>query len=655
MSQKSKYENSVQYKHPSIAQEWHPSKNGNLTPEIISKWSTKKVWWMCIKGHEWEAYINNRTKRNDGCPYCSGRYATEETCLLTLNPELASEWHPTKNGDLTPRDITPNSNKKVWWLCSQNPKHEWQAVVGSRFKSKADSKGCPFCSGKRASEEHNLAIANPILASEWQYQKNAPLTPEGVTPSSNKLVWWKCAQCNHEWQSSINNRNGKKINRGCPKCISGYQTSFPEQAIIFYLNDIFPDLVNTYVLPFSKIRMTVDIFIPSLQLAIEYDGEYAHKEKEERDLRKNVLLIDNDIKLIRIREPILPLLDENGIKILYRSDSSSYRSLESIIRDIAEYIFKNFALSDEQERKLDRLSSINIEADSFIIEEQVRMVKEGGSLEHTNPMISKQWHPTLNGNMKPFHYTKNSHKKVWWLCDKAHEYQSRISDKSEECLVCSNKIVQASNCLATTHPKLAKEWHPTKNGDLTPYDVVAGTGKLVWWKCAVCSHEWRTSVAKRRGSIKVAGTGCPACSNKIISNTNCLAVTSPNVAKEWHPTKNGNLTPYDVTSGSDRRAWWLCQTCDHEWDSPIYHRKKTGCPPCGNRKIAKKMFKSNAKFLGEVKDLVGDEYIPQEEYKGSTTYINFLHAPCGNVIRTSPSKFKSAGRRCKCGKKLIIR
>jgi DNA-directed RNA polymerase subunit RPC12/RpoP len=197
---------------------------------------------------------------------------------------------------------------------------------------------------------------------------------------------------------------------------------------------------------------------------------------------------------------------------------------------------------------------------------------------------------------------------------------------------------------------LAEEWHPTKNGKLTPNDIVAGTQKTVWWQCGVCGHEWGTSVAKRRGSARVAGTRCPACSNKTVTNKNCLAVTFPQLAKEWHPTKNGELTPFDVTAGSDKRAWWLCQTCTHEWDAHIYHRKKTGCPICGNRKIAKKMMKSNEEFVREIKELVGDEYVPLEEYNGATTKIRFLHVSCRKELITTPSKFKSAGIRCKCKK-----
>ena len=42
---------------------------------------------------------------------------------LTPYPHLVKEWHPTKNGDLTPKDVTYGSNKKVWWRWGElNPR-----------------------------------------------------------------------------------------------------------------------------------------------------------------------------------------------------------------------------------------------------------------------------------------------------------------------------------------------------------------------------------------------------------------------------------------------------------------------------------------------------------------------------------------------------
>jgi len=120
-----------------LAKEWHPTKNGSLTPKDVSLASNKKIWWMCDKGHEWETSVNNRSK-DRGCPYCAGVMVCNDNCLQTLNPKLARQWHPTKNGSLTPRDVTPGSEKKIWWRCENN--HEWQSIVYNRGKGV----GCPL-------------------------------------------------------------------------------------------------------------------------------------------------------------------------------------------------------------------------------------------------------------------------------------------------------------------------------------------------------------------------------------------------------------------------------------------------------------------------------------------------------------------------------
>src|SRR6266851_5044227 len=116
--------------HCELAAEWHPTKNGDLTPASVTSGSGKKVWWRCRVDptHEWQSTITNRVQGN-GCPVCAGRVATSTTSLRVLRPELATEWHPNKNGNLTPDAVTPGSNKKVWWRCSIDPSHEWEALV----------------------------------------------------------------------------------------------------------------------------------------------------------------------------------------------------------------------------------------------------------------------------------------------------------------------------------------------------------------------------------------------------------------------------------------------------------------------------------------------------------------------------------------------
>jgi hypothetical protein len=192
---------------PWLSKQWHPTKNGNLTPADVTPYSNKKVWWICPQGHEWQTWVNHRSKGN-GCPYCSGHRASDTNNLEVVNPGLSKEWHPTRNKDLAPVDVTPYSNKKVWWFCAQG--HEWQAWVHQRSKGR----GCPYCSGRKASDTNNLEVLNPELSKEWHPTRNKELTPRDVTPYSNKKVWWICKK-GHEYEMIIGQRSRW---RGCPSC-----------------------------------------------------------------------------------------------------------------------------------------------------------------------------------------------------------------------------------------------------------------------------------------------------------------------------------------------------------------------------------------------------------------------------------------------------
>ncbi|MHB8909281.1 MAG: zinc-ribbon domain-containing protein [Syntrophales bacterium] len=173
----------------------------------ITVFSSKKVWWLCSKGHEWEAPVSDRSNKH-GCPYCAGKRVSNENCLQKRNPSLVKEWHPTKNIGLTPMDVTFSSHKKVWWLCLKG--HEWEATVNSR----SGGQGCPYCAGKRVNQENCLQARYPSLAREWHPTKNGNLKPINLTTGSHKKAWWLCRK-GHEWETTVKDRSR---GQGCPYC-----------------------------------------------------------------------------------------------------------------------------------------------------------------------------------------------------------------------------------------------------------------------------------------------------------------------------------------------------------------------------------------------------------------------------------------------------
>ena len=198
-----------------LLSQWHPTKNGNLTPSDISFGAERKVWWQCEHGHEWQAPIYARagSNRSDGCPVCAGKVILPGVNDLAFHaPDIAKQWHPTQNGELKPDGVSPYSNRKVWWICEQG--HPYQAIVSHRFRSHT---GCPYCTGRKVLPGFNdLATKHPDLAKQWHPDLNGDLKPTDITPGSNKKVWWKCLG-GHSWQAVVFSRTGKRPT-GCPYC-----------------------------------------------------------------------------------------------------------------------------------------------------------------------------------------------------------------------------------------------------------------------------------------------------------------------------------------------------------------------------------------------------------------------------------------------------
>ena len=518
---------------PDLAKEWNYEKNGDLRPEDVSCGSNKKVWWIyhyavpddypveLLRGKnfdfEWEAKVYARNEY-PGCPFLNGHSIwTGFNDLATINPELAAQWHPTKNGDLKPTQVTANSGLKVWWslpydipldypiepLRGKHFKFEWEASIDNRNKHQS----CPYLIGKAVwSGFNDLATINPKLAAQWHPTKNGDLKPTQVTANSGYKVWW----------------------------------------LLHY------DIPNDY-------------FIESLK------GKHFDFEWESTIANRS-----------------------SGFECPFLSG----RAIWPGFNDLATI----------------------------------------------NPELAAQWHPTKNGNLRPTQVTANAKKKVWWflsydvpidypveyLRGKHFDFEWKASignrNQGKGCpYLTGNAIWPGFNDLAATNPELAAQWHTTKNGDLKPAQATVSTDKKVWWLLSYdvpidypveylrgkhFDFEWKASINSRN-----RGTGCPYLAGKAVwPGFNDLATTNPELAAQWHPTKNGNLRPTQVTANSNRKVWWLYPYDDpntgkhsvFEWQATVYNRNNgAGCPYLtmykGEEYIKQYLQKNNISFNAQQK------------------------------------------------------
>ncbi|MBP5154542.1 MAG: zinc-ribbon domain-containing protein [Lachnospiraceae bacterium] len=556
-------------------------------------------------------------------------------------PEIAAQWDHERNAPLEPDQVGFGSTKKVYWICPRG--HSYQSRIDHRTVMRS---GCPYCSNKKPIVgENDLLTLYPEIASEWDYDRN-PGKPQDYLPKSNQPVYWRCRTCGFSFRKRIGSR---VVNReSCPNCLKEKGTSFQEQSFLFYLTKATE--THNRSREFGK---EIDIFLPAMSTGIEYNGKYYHKKKRDsKDREKLEYLRQKGLRMIVIEEGdenricgdrielqtdytyhISDKVLEWGIRALFgildlpcpevnvKRDHISIKEQYIISRKennfaarypeyAAEWsISKNGDLRPESfscgsnhiayfdcpvckttyARMIsDRSSGVGCPVCAG------KTVKKGyNDLATLYPEIASQW--SSKNSLSSDAVTGGSNRKVWWDCGVCgFDWEASIHSRTNRgggCPVCGGKkIIPGYNDLATLHPEIAAQWHPTKNGTVLPNRISPGNNKGFWWKCGVCSWEWKTPVVTR-----VSGANCPKCSRKksrdsrlktFVSQRGSLREHYPELTKQWDYGKNAPLTPDEVTAGSDQKPWWLCPVCGYSWQAAISARAKggEGCPACGKKK-----------------------------------------------------------------------
>jgi len=201
--------------HPNLIKYWDYEKNNKLGIKLenFTYGSEKIVWWKCLDcGKSYDLMIRNKIILNYNCPFCAGKRTCLENCLATLKPDIAEQWNPTKNKELTPFDVTPGCNKKVWWLCP-DCNMPYDIIIYDRVNQ---NQNCPFCAGKRVCNWNCLETKFPKISKELHPTLNNEITGKDITPCSNKILIWLCPKCNMNYPGKPNERTNR--NYGCPYC-----------------------------------------------------------------------------------------------------------------------------------------------------------------------------------------------------------------------------------------------------------------------------------------------------------------------------------------------------------------------------------------------------------------------------------------------------
>ncbi len=674
---------------PDIARQWDYERNGDLTPADVTYGSNKVVWWKCSHcGQSYKKKIANRTapaKRKTEsykCPICLGRIIIPGfNSLKAKFPEMIEkEWDYGKNS-IDPDTIPPNYRKKVWWICNNG--HGYDSLPGNKINHNGGD--CPYCSSNRLCRESSLGYQNAQLAAEWHPTKNGIITPFDVFANSNSYAWWRCSSCGHEWRAKISNRNINK--RGCPHCANSRSSSVPEQLLFRAIKKYYPDAINRHRINKDEI----DVFIPSLNIGFEYDGQRFHTEKKlPKDVAKTKRLISKGLVLYRFREGNSPDIQISGCIAIRVNYSPEYKDLESKLEVLLAKISakdinidfsseindvratldclsyeKSFAASEEQKRNngISPVAIWDYESNFPLTPEMVRPYSDNvvnwvcpNNPEHRwqnsvkaitlgygcRRCVSKRHIYTtedwikkakkVHGNKYQYHLVQyvDSETKINIICKKHGIFQQIPYEhlNGRGCPYCAHQKFHQAESLATLFPDIAKEWDYELNASTgyTPYNIGINTKKKFYWHCNNgCNHSYLATIAYR---VK-HNSGCAVCHGKQVSPDTSLAALNPALAAEWCP--ENDKTPTEVTLKSDSLALWKCLNPKH----PPYRQKVevrsrgVGCVYCNGGK------KHPKDFEDEVHKVFPNITII-DAFKKSSIKISCQCGICGHIWHPFP-------------------
>jgi hypothetical protein len=443
--------------------------------------------------------------------------------LFDLHPDIASRWHPEKNGELKPSEIKPKSNKKRWWFCNKSTcehPHEWEAPPDALFKSKERGhSGCPFCSKKKRCICNTLGTIHPEISLMWHPTLNSK-TPFDFAPMSNTKVWWKCPNGpDHEWESAPSHL---VMGTKCPFC-----SSPPKRiSITNCMATIRPDMVQYWHEELNGKLTPYDVFAGSSTKKYWWkcpNGD-DHVWQTNPDAIGSALSSD----FTGIGCPFcagLKVSKTNRLTDNYPKIANQWHPTLNGKRAPNEFTsgndYKAWWKCDVAKDHIWQATIASRTSGTGCPACDGKQVSSTNSIAILHPHLINEWHPSKNGTSTVFDFAAMSGKKVWWKCKEAddHEWQAFIYTRAEGygCPFCANRkgsgttnAVSDTNRFSILYPEIAKEWHPTENGDLRPENFVFGSHTKVWWQCREHpEHVWKTKIYHRTQR----GSGCPDCAN----------------------------------------------------------------------------------------------------------------------------------------------
>lgn len=304
--------------HHERAKFWSPS-NGKTKPEHVALGDDRKFKFICGDcSHEFEARLTNVTTMGQWCPYCENiKRCERDDCTHCFNNSFASheksEFWSLLNGDITPRMVALQCNKKYYFNCNQ-----CNHLLHLRISAVVRGNWCAFCTNKaRCADDNCIMCFNHSFASHpfSQFWSDDRATPRQIALCCGDKYQFTCGECNNSFMVS-------------PSCVVLQGTTCPhcqfktQRLVLSWLHDWFEKEDVVPQKSFKELRGTkfvrrFDFAIESKKIILELDGKQHFVQVKNWQTQEETCAIDKEKMIFAIQK---------GYKIIRICQRSVWRS-----------------------------------------------------------------------------------------------------------------------------------------------------------------------------------------------------------------------------------------------------------------------------------------------------------------------------------------
>lgn len=491
--------------HPEIAQDWHPTLNGETTAHDVFPGSEKPRYWQCHIGHIEHATPKQRRRQRggNGCVTCGGRKVEAGfNDLRTTNPEIAALWDESKNAaiGLHATTVSAGSERSVWWRCPAG--HSWQALIKTRVR---DGGGCPSCTAWSTSKREIQvrceleAVGIPVVVKDRWTIGGRRMQLDIVVPEWSVVIEYD----GHRWHKSTSNQERDKLKTRQLEDDGWTVIRVRDRLDPLGTNDVsvveadgVHETVKAILSRLDELGLRTDRFEEYLRSGRPWATAQANQQYQ-RTLFKSLASEHPELAAQldqELNEGVNPESIHPGTNARYwwRCPACQHQWPAAVSARVGSPA---------------RPGTGCPQCGSAASGKKRSLAAPGQSLADHFPDLVPEWDKLKNAadgltptSVKPF-----SLKYAWWLCAAhGHSYRTQIATRTKQgsgCPYCANRRVLAGfNDLATTHPELARDWDQEANYaefGIDATDVTAGANKMAHWRCYACGRHWRARVYVR--------------------------------------------------------------------------------------------------------------------------------------------------------------